>query len=279
MGDRLEVELEQLLLRVAGDLAQGAVDLHVPRRRERRAPSPRRRSRRHAGSARRLARAASRVVHARAHVLVEPPGDDAGGRRAEHEEARGSPPTPRGCRRGCRRSAARRPERPVLHHDVADRETERQPVLVEREHGDHHEEVEVRLDPAVPGVDQHGRRGQQAEHHRHRPRPPVRGAQHPRHARPALSAPPSRTPSRARLAARQREHRQDDDVRPEDPEHRAMTPRPGLLRQRLPARERLPHRGGELPERARRCRRVEGIHEARRSGGPRMHVSAATSGS
>ena len=84
----------------------------------------------------------------------------------------------------------------VLEHHVADRDPEREPVLVEREHGDHHEEVEVGLDLAVPGVHEHRRRGRAG---RTRPRSSARGGRARGASRPrrrARSGPPSRSRSR-----------------------------------------------------------------------------------
>ena len=46
---------------------------------------------------------------------------------------------------------------------VDNRDEKWRPVLVQGEHADHHEEVEVRLDLPAPEVDQHGRAGDQAK--------------------------------------------------------------------------------------------------------------------
>ena len=56
-----------------------------------------------------------------------------------------------------------RAQQPVVHEHVQEREQVREPLLVRREQRDHHEEVEVRLDAAVPQVDEHRRGGQQRE--------------------------------------------------------------------------------------------------------------------
>ena len=58
---------------------------------------------------------------------------------------------------GRRPQRLRGPEHAVVQDDEADREPERQPVLVQREDADHHEEVEVHLDDAAPEVDEHRR--------------------------------------------------------------------------------------------------------------------------
>ena len=50
----------------------------------------------------------------------------------------------------------------MVNEHVGDRGEERQPVLIERHHGHHHEEVEVHLDDAARHVHQHGRRREQA---------------------------------------------------------------------------------------------------------------------
>jgi hypothetical protein len=61
------------------------------------------------------------------------------------------------------RAGVERAERAVVEDHIADRQQEGQPVLVEREDGDHEEEVEVRLDLAAPEVDEEGGRRHEAE--------------------------------------------------------------------------------------------------------------------
>jgi hypothetical protein len=47
-----------------------------------------------------------------------------------------------------------------------DRHQERRPVLVQGQHPDHHEEVEVRLGDPTPQIDEHGRAGHEPERRR-----------------------------------------------------------------------------------------------------------------
>jgi hypothetical protein len=67
------------------------------------------------------------------------------------------------------------PEHGVVDDDVAEGQPERQPVLVEGDNPDHHEEVEVGLDHPAGQVDDDGRGGDQSEHGRRRPGPPADG--------------------------------------------------------------------------------------------------------
>jgi hypothetical protein len=66
-----------------------------------------------------------------------------------------------------------RPEHGVVDDHIAESQPERQPVLVEGDHSDHHEEMEVGLDHPTGEVDDHGRGRDQAEHGRRRPGPPA----------------------------------------------------------------------------------------------------------
>jgi hypothetical protein len=59
-------------------------------------------------------------------------------------------------------AAADRPADAVVQDDVERREQERDPVLVERQHDGHHEEVEVRFDVAAGDVDDERGGGQEA---------------------------------------------------------------------------------------------------------------------
>jgi hypothetical protein len=72
----------------------------------------------------------------------------------------------------------------VVDDHVGEGQPERQPVLVQGDDADHHEEVEVGLDHPAGQVDEHGRGGDQAEHGRRRPGPPgerVVGGRHGEH--------------------------------------------------------------------------------------------------
>ena len=60
----------------------------------------------------------------------------------------------------------------VMQQHVGDRREERDPVLIERDHDDHHEEVEVHLDDAAREMHEHGGCGQDADRRRERARAP-----------------------------------------------------------------------------------------------------------
>ena len=127
--------------------------------------------------------------------------------------------------------AAERGPMPWWSDHVERREQERDPVLVEREDGDHHEEVEVRLDVAARDVDDERGRGQQAgggdrraqlaaarpvrEHGGERPRAPRRAAQC-QSGKPSSSA----------------EDEQAGGVEPQQPEHPAVALLPVLIGER-----------------------------------------------
>ena len=51
----------------------------------------------------------------------------------------------------------KRPEYAVVQDNETDRAQERQPVLIQGEDADHHEEMEVHLDHATAETDQHRR--------------------------------------------------------------------------------------------------------------------------
>jgi hypothetical protein len=61
-----------------------------------------------------------------------------------------------------------------MEHDVGGGDQERDPVLVEGEHHDRHEEEEVTLDRALPDVDEQRTRRHQAERDEHRGHAPAR---------------------------------------------------------------------------------------------------------
>ena len=177
-------------------------------------------------------------VHPVAHVLVEPPRGDTRRGRAQHEEAVDRGPGPRVASVAVHRTRRKRAQNAVFEDDVADRDAEREPVLVERQHGDHHEEMEVRLDLAVPGMHQHGRRGEEPEHHGDRARPATRGAQRSCDAceRDRDDQPEGRLHAES---TQQRKHGQHGDMRPENPEEGAVPRPPGVLRQGPAARKRV----------------------------------------
>jgi hypothetical protein len=116
--------------------------------------------------------------------------------------------------------------------DVADREQKREPVLVEREQGDHEEEVEVRLDLPVPEVDEDGRGGDQADGSRHgahparqpRPRRDRRGGADERGLEHGVDHP---------VPARDREDREAARVESDGGDDPAMSLFPGPVREEL----------------------------------------------
>ena len=107
---------------------------------------------------RRLGRPGERV--AQELLLVRAPRGDVGEARGEDEAAVDQRPPPRvggRLRVAVDRVRLQDADHAVVQDDVADREEERDPVLVQREQPDHHEEVEVRLDDAAPEVDEQRR--------------------------------------------------------------------------------------------------------------------------
>jgi hypothetical protein len=129
-------------------------------------------------------------------------------------------------------------EHAVLDSHIANGQAERKPVLVKRQQRDHHEEVKVGLNLAVPAVDEHGRRRQQPEHHGHRTSPAAGALEHPhagrnRHRQHRSNRAPHPEPFE------EQEHRKRDDVPPEDQQHGAVAARPLRMGQRLTARQNL----------------------------------------
>jgi len=121
----------------------------------------------------------------------------------------------------------------VVEDDVGDRQQVGEPLLVEREDGDHDEEVEVRLDPAVPEVDEDRRARQQAERH-------GAGADAP--AQTGMAAEEAQRGDRQDLdravheavVAQQAEGEEQHDVQPDQPHHRAVPGQPDVGRQGAP---------------------------------------------
>ena len=157
----------QLLAGAAEHVAERRVDAREAAVRGGEAHADHRRRRSSSGSAPR----------SRARPRAPRPGPRARARSAattRSRRARRRRRTPRGCRPtstdgrcGRRRGTPAWPlpselADAVVEDDVERREQERDPVLVERQHDDHHEEVEVRLDVAAGDVDDERRCGQQA---------------------------------------------------------------------------------------------------------------------
>jgi hypothetical protein len=129
----------------------------------------------------------------------------------------------------------------VVDDDVADRDQERHPVLVEREDADHHEEVEVRLGDAAPQVHEHRGGGDQAERGRRDTQAQVdllgRGDRGGQRKDRALER-----HVQNRLAAEQAERREADDVQPEQPDDRMVAAAEDVLGEHLALRQPVPDR-------------------------------------
>ncbi len=183
-----------------------------------------------------LARGLERLRLALAHALVEPPRHDRGEPGGGDERGVDAGPLPRmGDVVGVAEhqvAAADRAADAVVQDDVERREQERDPVLVERQHDDHHEEVEVRLDVAAGDVDDECRSGQQAGGDDRRAQlAPVGEALHDR-GRGDRRGVQRRVPQRKALEQAERE--QPGDVEPEQLDHPAMTLLPALIGKGLP---------------------------------------------
>ncbi len=118
----------------------------------------------------------------------------------------------------------------VVDDDVGDRQQEGGPVLVEGDHEQHHEEVEMGLDQPAGQVDEHGRGGEQPERRQ-------RGAHAP--AEPPLARQPRQDHQRHHLdqavpqpvAAHERVAPQGRGVQGEYPQDDPVTQPPRLLGQ------------------------------------------------
>ena len=151
-------------------------------------------------------------------------------------------------------------EHAVLEHDVADGGEERPPVLVERDHTDHHEVVEVHLDHAARLVHEDRRTGQQ----------PQGGDDG---ARPTMVAQPHRAQREGgddgaldrglqdRYVTGEREEEDAGNVQPEQGEDPPMALRPDVVGQRASLREPSPYAAAQRG-RYREARRPAGEHAA-----------------
>ena len=181
-----------------------------------------------------LARGLERVVLALAHALVQAPRDDRGEAGRGHEGGVDPRPLPgMGDRVGVvedRVAAERRPEA-VMDDHVEGREQERDPVLVQRQQRDHHEEVEVRLDVAARDVhDERGGRQQAGGDDRRAQLAPVGVARADRGERDRHRV-QQRVPDR--IALDEAEDEQSRRVQPQDGEHPPVALLPALVGQRL----------------------------------------------
>jgi hypothetical protein len=106
------------------------------------------------------------VLGRRARVLVQAPVDDVDDAEAGDEERVDRRPAPRvgdGVGVVVDGGGLERAHQPVVGQDVREGEQVGEPLLVERQQADHHEEVEVALDGAVHQVHDDRRRAQQAD--------------------------------------------------------------------------------------------------------------------
>ena len=111
-----------------------------------------------------VAEALATVHRVGARLLVEPPVhdvDDAEGADEERVDARPAPRVGDGVGVVVDRGRLERAHEPVVAEDEGEGQQVGEPLLVEGEDADHHEEVEVALDGAVHEVHHDGRRGQQ----------------------------------------------------------------------------------------------------------------------
>jgi hypothetical protein len=191
-----------------------------------------------------------------AQVLVHAPGDDVGGAEGDDEAAVDRRPLP-----GVLDSGAVVVGRPrfedahgaVVQDHVADGNEIRQPLLVRSEDRDHHEEVEVSLDLAVPEVYEDRRRGQQAHRDGRGAEALGSRAPHGQQAEGGNGKPVDESVLDV-VATRQAEQREGDRMGPDEPHERAVTARPHLGRKRLPTRKRRREPGegsGQRPSGAR----------------------------
>ena len=181
----------------------------------------------------------SALARGLAGVLVHAPGDDVHDAQRADERGVDAGPAPRMLDRGVVREdgvGGQRAHQPVVHEHVQEREQVREPLLVGREQGDHHEEVEVRLDAAVPQVTSTAEEVSSEKQTAAARRFAESSLRPASHANTAIGT-QLEGGSAERLARDQREQQQRGDVRPRDRGHRAVALEPVLARQRLAARE------------------------------------------
>jgi hypothetical protein len=175
----------------------------------------------------------------RAGVLVQPPVHDVD-QRDHPDEARmdGGPP-PRmgeGGRMVVDRAGIDQAHEPVVQQDEGARQQVREPLLVERQEGDRHEEVEVALDGAVHEMHDHRRGGQQTDGHGGRT-DPLRQAVARRDGagQGDRCGVDRRVPER--VAEEEPPGQEHDRVGPHDADHPRVTVPPDLRWQRMAARQ------------------------------------------
>jgi hypothetical protein len=134
------------------------------------------------------------------------------------------------------RRGVERAQGAVVEQDVEERQQVGEPLLVGREQRDHHEEVEVRLDPAVPEVDEdRGARQQPDRDHRRAAAPPEpadAGRDRERGDRDDLER---GVPDRGAGGDAEREQR--GHMEPQQDGHRPVAARPERARERVPPRQ------------------------------------------
>ena len=214
-------------------------------------------------------------------VLDQAPGRHAHRGRSQHEASVDRRPQHRlllGGRVVEDRRRVEDPQHRVVQHHEGDRDQERQPALVEGDHPDHHEEVEVHLDVAAGEVHQDTRRDHQAKTGRDRSNGPAR--QRPRGKRGGEGHGRGLDEAVAETVAH--EHAEQDDGRHVQPEQRGdagMPATPGGLRDRAARRQVWRDRQrdpGQQPG-SRRCDDGDG-HQTPQSGESPPPMSATIRG-
>jgi hypothetical protein len=203
---------------------------------------------------------------AAAEPLVLLPGDDVGAGGGEHEQRVDQRPAPRvapGVRRRVDRLRVVGPDDAVLEGHVGHGEQVRNPVLVEHQQADDHEEVEVGLDAPTRQV--HHERGarDQGGGGEARPDPPAERV-HVGHQRQDRQAGDVEHRPRAEPILGGGIHREQHDVRPDDRQEQTVATVPGRLLEPLTARKPRPQRREPSVDRTCTAARV-------RSGGVHSH--------
>jgi hypothetical protein len=172
--------------------------------------------------------------------LVGAPGRDVDARHRGDERRVDGRPQPRLLRRGGVRTVDRRgvdrPHDAVVDQDVGDRQAPRDPVLVERQQRDDHEEVEVRLGDPAPEVREDRRAGDQAQRADRRAgarvQPPGGAGDRADQDRQRVEQDVGQ-----RVAAGDGEDRQPDDVQPQEHQNGAVARLERGSRQRAAGRQ------------------------------------------
>jgi len=244
MDDVAEGARAQLLARTAGQLAHRAIDLqdlagglvgeaeqdHADRGALERALE----------ALLALAGAPVGLLRLRAHRLVQAPRDDACDPRGGDEGPMDQRPLPRvrlRVRMVVDAAGVQRAHHAVVDDDVRDGDEEGDPVLVEREHDDRHEEQEVRLDRAVPDVDEQRARRDEAERDERRGGAPAMLEQQredaERNQRGGV-----RGAVQHGVALGDAEERQAERLGEQQADHRMMPAAPRVVRERVALRKR-----------------------------------------